>query len=104
MKRAQSDINISFNATTTKNHIHMLSVAAHFISEAGLLKTIPLAVQELFGPATSENIAKTVKDILIEWQITDCTGFYISDNAPGNDLAVKILGKELDFDHSERRI
>ena len=88
---ARSRIHISYDLWTSPNHKAMIAIVAHWMVEDYEVKTALLAVREVHGEHTEENIANVVYSIMKEYDIHNRFGYYIGDNATNNDTSLNHL-------------
>ena len=91
----KSVINFSFDLWTAPNTVAYLDVIAHFVSKDYNVKTIFLAVRQIHGIHSGENIAKTVVKVIGEYQVDHNVGCFMLDNATSNDTCVTAILKAL---------
>ena len=92
---ARSRISISFDAWTAPSGKAILGVVAHFIDKAGKRRSTLLALRQLQGAHTGENLAGSLLQIFDEYDIQKKIGFFMADNAENNDVCIDILFQEL---------
>jgi hypothetical protein len=92
---AHSRISISFDAWTAPSGKAILGAVAHFVNKAGKRRSAVLALRQLQGAHTGENLAGVLLQIFSEYDIQKKIGFFIADNADNNDVCVDILFQEL---------
>src|SRR5216117_179757 len=101
-KTTRSDI-IKYFETTKATVMEHLSLARsrihlsynHWTSEDYKVKAMLLAIREIHGEHTGENIANVVYPVLKEYNIHDRFGYYVGDNATNNDTSVEWLNQLL---------
>lgn len=74
------DIAITTDIWSSENQKSFISVTAHFI-QYSKLQSIVISTTELLQNHTSLNIANTLNDILLDWQIRDKIVTVVTDNA-----------------------
>jgi hypothetical protein len=74
---------------TTHNNLAVLAVCAHYISKTGDLKKMTLALKEIDGSHTGENLATAIYGITEDWSISTNVGYFVMDNAVVNDKMLK---------------
>ncbi len=62
----------------------ILGITAQFINNTGKLQSLVLAMKEVVGEDTGENIHKYVLEGLKEYEIIKTLGYFVMDNAPDN--------------------
>jgi hypothetical protein len=101
---APGRIHLTFDGWTAPNGIPILGVHAHFFDAGDVLRKPLLALKQLRGRHTGENVANVVLDVLSHFNIQEKIGYCVLDNAQANDAAVESLAKELGFSAEERRL
>ena len=107
---AISDIHITCDAWTSSNKLAFLGVVAHFVDENGSLRTLLLALREIIGAHSGENMASLILAVLEEYNIRNSLGYFVMDNAENNDTMLAFISKNLrdvngiEFDPVERRL
>ena len=74
-----------FSAAVGKCGLH-ISIVAHFIDANGCRQTKLLAIRQLKGGHSGENIAASVLRVIKEYKIRDRVGFLVLDNASSNGI------------------
>jgi hypothetical protein len=99
-------IHISFNGWTTKGGKRgFLRVVAHFADAYGKLRDLLIALPQLTGAHTGENMAEVIASILQAFDILALkVGYFVLDNATNNDSAVEALARKYGFIAGERRL
>ena len=87
---SQSSIHLSLDSWTSGNHLPILGVIAHTIID-NELQEYTLALREIQGRHTGENLAPIVLDILQDYNITSKLGYIQMDNATNNDTLIAAL-------------
>ena len=95
VQRAKSKIHISCDLWTSPNSLAILGIIAHFIDENGKLQKCVLALKDIIGDHSGENLSKAVLMVVQEWGITSNLGFFVMDNASNNDTMMRALQQEL---------
>jgi hypothetical protein len=88
LKKARSNIHFSFDLWTSSNFYAMIAIVAHFIDSNGCRQTKLLAIRQLKGEHSGENIAEAILQVIKEYRISKRVGFFVLDNASSNDVAV----------------
>ncbi len=91
---AISSVHITCDAWTSSNNLAFLGSVAHFIDEAGGLRTILLALKELQGEHSGANMAVIILDVLSVYAIRGRLGYFVMDNATNNDTMLEAIAKE----------
>ena len=95
LQSAISSIHLTPDGWTSPNHLGLLGVVAHFISEDKGLQHIVIGLKELDGPHTDANMAGVLYDIIQDYGITTETGYIMADNATSNDTMMTRLSEYL---------
>jgi hypothetical protein len=82
---ARSLIHLSIDAGLSPNNKPLIVIFAHYIGEDGQLEKALLAVKEIQGKHTGENMAKYVMDAIDYYGIASKLGYFQMDNAGNND-------------------
>jgi hypothetical protein len=101
LKTARSNIHLSFHLWRSPDFDPIIAIAAHYIDAKGRRQTKLLAVRQLRGEHSGENIAEIVLEVIEEYKIRKQIGFFISDNRSSNDVAVDVILSELFEDMNE---
>ena len=64
---------------------------AHYIADSGHLEHSVLALQELDGEHSSQNLADSVIGIIDDYGIASKVGYFVMDNASNNDTMMEAL-------------
>jgi hypothetical protein len=81
-----------------------VGVNAHFCDEFGNLKTFLLALPEHTTTHAKIAVADGVTEIIVRFNLTNKTGFFMCDNASNNNTCIQTLGSEFGFNSNERRL
>jgi hypothetical protein len=95
MQTAHSNISISFDIWTSPNYQAILGCVAHFINRSGKRRTVVLALRELVGEHSGENMADVLLHIFDDYGISDRIGYFMADNASSNDACIDLVLKAL---------
>jgi len=91
MEEAHSNISISFDLWTSPNYRAILGCVAHFIDKNGKRRTAVLALRELVGEHSGENMADVLLHIFNDYKISDRIGYFMADNASSNDTCIDLV-------------
>jgi hypothetical protein len=69
LKHTRSKISISFDLWSSPNSLAVIAINAHFIDQAGTLKTRLLGLREVYGEHTGENQASVILKVFKEYRI-----------------------------------
>jgi hypothetical protein len=64
---------------------------AHYIADSGHLEHSVLALQELDGEHSGQNLADSVIGIIDDYGIASKVGYFVMDNASNNDTMIEAL-------------
>jgi len=95
LSKAQSKIHICCDLWTSPNSIAILGVTAQFINSEGQLKSLVLALKEVNGEHTGENLSKYVMEVIRDYDIQGNLGYFVMDNAENNDTMMTSLSSSL---------
>ena len=88
----------------------MIAITAHWTSIEYTIQTSLLAIREVQGKHTGENISETVFEVAKEYNIVDRLGYFTLDGAGNNNTAVVHLNEHIrrdggaGFNPVERRL
>ena len=91
MEEAHSNISISFDLWTSPNYRAILGCVAHFIDKKGKRRTAVLALRELVGEHSGENMADVLLHIFNDYKISGQIGYFMADNASSNDTCIDLV-------------
>jgi len=91
MEEAHSNVSISFDLWTSPNYLAILGCVAHFIDKKGKRRTAVLALRELAGEHSGENMADALLHIFNDYKISGRIGYFMADNASSNDTCVDLV-------------
>ena len=99
LRKARTKIHISCDLWTSPNSKAVLRITAQFINEGGTLQSLVLAIKEVVGEHSGENMSKYVIEVLKEYDIIRNLRYFTIDNAPDNDtmMAALSLAVQRDF-------
>lgn len=83
-----SMIHISFDLWTAPNSIPLMGVVAHYTNDKFRNCNTMIALKRLTDSHSGENIGALLVDILREFDIIERLGYFITDNASSNDIAI----------------
>ena len=107
---SRSQIHLSLDLWTTPNHKHMMGITAHWTSCNYTAESVILALREIPGEHTGQNISIIVLEVAKEFGIHDQLGYFMMDGASNNDTTIEWLDKRIreeggvGFDPKERRL
>lgn len=88
LKKARSNIHLSFDLWSSPNCHSIIAIVSHFISSKGSRESRLLAIRQMEGEHSGENMAGTVLQVIREYKISKRIGFFVLDNVSSNDVAV----------------
>ena len=86
---ARTDIHISCDLWTSPNCLPILGFVGHYISEDGQLESATLALIDVEGEHSGENLAKNLQEVVEDWGIGSKLGYIQMDNAKNNDTMMR---------------
>ena len=95
LKRARSNIHLSFDLWTSPNCLAIIGIVSHFIDSKGCRQSKLLAIRQLKGEHSGENIAGAVLKVISEYRISKRVGYFVLDNVSSNDVAVDHILRSL---------
>jgi hypothetical protein len=85
LRNALTDIHISCDLWTSTNCLPLFGFIGHYISEDGQLESAMLALIEIEGEHSGENLARYLQGVVEDWGISSKLGYIQMDNASNND-------------------
>jgi hypothetical protein len=85
--------------TSPNTHI-IVAAVAHFLSPELRLRHVLLAVQEIEGSHSGENIADSLLKVISEYEVSTRLGVFVSNNISSNDVAVRLILSQLDINNN----
>ena len=98
-RAAASSVHIACDAWSSPNDLGMLAIVSHFLDENFKQQAVLLALKELPGQHTGENMAQTVLDTLDSFEIKNSLGYSVKVNAETNDAMLKCISRTFLRDH-----
>ena len=86
---ALTDIHISCDLCTSPNCLPILGLVSHYIAQDGQLESATLALVEMEGEHSGENLAKYLQEVVADWGISSKLGYIQMDNATNNDTMMR---------------
>jgi hypothetical protein len=93
IKNTRSRIHLSFDLWTSPNYKSLIAIIGHWTAPDLSLKTVLLAIREINGSHTGENIGGKIFEIIEEYQIAFKLGYCVLDNASNNDTALNSMSE-----------
>lgn len=103
LRKSRSNINLSFDMWSSPNYIAIIAINAHWIDQTGKKRTTLLAIREVHGEHTGENMASVVLKVIKDYKIGRKVGYFVLDNAANNDTCVEAIMKKLHPEFSEKQ-
>ena len=91
LKRSTTRIHISCDLWSSPNSLAILGIVAHFITGDGELRHVVLALREIDGAHTGENLSPVILDVIVDYGFESNLGFFMMDNASNNDTMMNHL-------------
>lgn len=106
LSRALSRIHVSLDGRTTKGGKRgYLGIVAHYVNRNGNLVDLPIALPQLMGAHSGENMAEIVYSTLQKFGVGPRTiGYFVLDNASSNDTTIVSLAQKMSFNATYRRL
>ena len=83
------DIHISCNLWTSPNYLLILGVISHYISKDGQLKSAILALVDIKGEHSGENLARYLQEVVEDQGISNKLGYIQMDNTTNNNTIMR---------------
>jgi hypothetical protein len=102
---ATTRINLSFDIWTTPGRrMSLLGVVAHYLNNQYEPRTVLLSLPRMYGSHSAESMARTLTTLMTHFQLQQCFGYAITDNASENLACLDLLAGELNVDISKRHV
>src|SRR5947207_3008613 len=85
LQSALSAIHITLDLWTSSNYLALLGIIAHYTNENGNLQQSMLAMYEVEGQHSGENLAVIVLDVIQDYGIQTKLGYFMCNNASNNN-------------------
>ena len=95
LETALSSIHLSFDIWTSPNRYSIISVFGNFVNHQGQRRRLLLAFRRIYGSHSGENISTALLEVISEYKIEEKVGYFVSDNAKNNDVAIDHLLQRL---------
>jgi hypothetical protein len=92
---AKSMIHISLDMWTSPNSLGFIVLVAHFLDKDLKNRSVLIGMRRVRGSHSGENIAESVIPILEEMGIVSNLGYFTTDNATNNDVAIEVALRRL---------
>ena len=86
---ALTDIHISCDLWTSPNCLPIFGLVSHYISKDGQLESATLALIDIDGEHSGENLARYLQEVVEDWGISSKLGYIQMDNATNNDTMIR---------------
>jgi hypothetical protein len=93
-------IHISFDLWTSPNIHVIIVVVAHFLSPELQLRHVLLAIREIEGSHSGENIAKSLVTVITDYKISTRIRVFVSDNVSLNNVATRTILSRLEINNN----
>ena len=97
LRKSRGKIHLSFDIWTSPNGYVLVGIVSHFVDNDYQVRAILLAIREVYGEHTGENVGQTVVDVIREFQTESELGAFVLDNAGNNDTAIRYILTELEL-------
>jgi hypothetical protein len=106
LSEASSKIHVSFHGWTIKGGKKgYLGIVAHYVNSHGKLVDLPIALSQLMGAHSGDNMADIVYSTLQKSDVTSCIiSYFVLDNATNNDTTITSLALKIGFNATHRRL
>lgn len=91
-----SSIHITYDASTSSNHLAPWGMVGHFTLKEGKLECLLLSLTGIKGSYTGENQANMVLATLNSYDICNRLGYLVMDNATTNDTLMDYISADLE--------
>jgi hypothetical protein len=92
---AKSMIHVSFDLWTSPNSLGFVAAVAHFLDKDLKNRSLLIGMRRVRGSHSGENIAEAIIPIILEMGIVGNLGYFITDNATNNDVAIEVILRRL---------
>ena len=82
-------LHITTDLWTSGNDLALLGAIAHFVNSEGDLEEVLIALKEVEGAHTGENLSKYILAAINDFDITPQLGYFQMDNASNNDTMIR---------------
>jgi hypothetical protein len=91
VQSALSKVHFTVDLWTSPNALAILGIIAHYISESSQLEHSVLALRELDGKHSGQNITGCIMQVIDDYGIASKVGYFMMDNADNNDTMMEAL-------------
>ena len=86
---ARTIIHLSCDLWTSPNSLAIIGITAQYIAEDNKLERSVLALKEVEGEHSGENLAKYIIEVIVDWGFASKLGYFQMDNAGNNDTMLR---------------
>ncbi len=97
LRKSRGKVHLSFDIWTSPNGYTLVGIVSHFVDDDYQVRAILLAIREVCGEHSGENVGQTVVDVIREFQTESELGAFVLDNAGNNDIAIQYILNELEL-------
>lgn len=95
LQSAVSSIHVTCDLWTSGNRLGLIGIVSHFVDEDGVLRNLTIALREIEGAHSGENMANILWEVFADYQILTKLGYFTIDNASNNDTMLVALERQL---------
>lgn len=95
LQSAISSIHFTLDLWTSPNAHALLGIVSHYTNEQGALQQSVLAMKELRGEHSGENLASVLLEVVEDYQIISKIGYMMMDNAENNNTMMTHLSASM---------
>jgi hypothetical protein len=95
LQSALSSIHVTCDLWTSGNRLGLIGIVSHFVDEDGVLRNLTIALREIEGAHSGENMANILWEVFADYQILTKLGYFTMDNASNNDTMLVALERQL---------
>lgn len=88
-------IHISFDLWRSPNSIPLMAVVVHYTDKSLKNRKTMIALRRLSGSHGGENMGALLVDILKDFELIESLGYFVTDNASSNDVAIDYVLRTL---------
>ena len=110
LRSARSRIHLSFDLWISPNYKAILAIVGHWTNSEYKVEIATLGMRVILGEHKGVDLTPVLLEVIKEYEIKDKLGWFMSDNAGNNDIALRNLNELLQeeggqgFDIDERRL
>jgi hypothetical protein len=91
LNSSRTQIHISCDLWSSPNSLSILGIIAHYITDKGQLRSSVLALKEVDGEHSGENLSLVILQVVDDYEIQSQLGYFVMDNASNNDKMMQYL-------------